>query len=58
MRGDTVTTRYTDVTGAVRIDEIQIEAAHRKALIGSLFGPGSGFRKGLLDLVFDRAEAP
>lgn len=58
VRGDTVTTRYTDVTGAVRIDEIQIEAAHRKALIGSLFGPGSGFRKGLLDLVFDRAEAP
>jgi len=56
-RGDTVTTRYTDVTGAVRIDEVRIGPAQRRALMGSLFGPGSGFRKGLLDLVYGRSEA-
>lgn len=58
VRGDTLATRYTDVTGAVRIDEVQIGPEQRRVLLGSLFGPGSGFRKGLLDLVFDRAEAP
>ncbi len=57
VRGDTVTTVYTDVAGATRIEELRIGAAERKALIGSLFGPESGFRKGLLDLVFDRAKA-
>ncbi len=57
VQGDTVTTLYTDVAGAVRIAETRIGAAERKALVGSLFGPESGFRKGLLDLVFDRAKA-
>jgi len=57
VRGDTVTTRYTDVAGAVRIDEVRVGSGHRRALLGSLFGPRSGFRKGLLDLVFDRAKA-
>jgi hypothetical protein len=57
IRGDTVTTRYTDVAGAVRIDEVRVGSGHRRALLGSLFGPRSGFRKGLLDLVFDRAQA-
>lgn len=56
VRGDTVATRYIDVTGAVRIEELRIGAEHRRVLVGSLFGPGSGFRKGLLDLVFSRAE--
>jgi len=57
VRGDTVTTRYTDVTGALRIEEIQIGSKQRRVLMGSFFGPESGFRKGLLDLVFSRAEA-
>ena len=57
IRGDTVTTRYTDVAGTVRIDEVRVGSGHRRALLGSLFGPRSGFRKGLLDLVFDRAQA-
>ena len=57
VRGDTVTTRYTDVTGTVRIDEVRVGSAHRRALLGSLFGPRTGFRKGLLELVFRRANA-
>jgi hypothetical protein len=54
VRGDTVTTRYTDVTGAIRIDEFQVGAEQRTMLMGSLFGPQSSFRKGLLELVFSR----
>lgn len=56
VRGDTVTTRYTDVTGTVRIDGLLVGSAERRVLIGSLFGPDSDFRQGLLDLVFRRAE--
>jgi len=52
VRGDTVTTRYTDVTGTVRIDEVRIGPEQRRVLLGSLFGPQSGFRKGLLNQVF------
>ena len=57
VRGDTVTTLYTDVTGAVRIDGFLVGSSERRVLLGSLFGPESDFRKGLLDLMFDRAEA-
>ena len=57
VRGDTVYTRYIDVTGAVRIEEARIGPEQRRVLMGSLFGPESGFRKGLLDLVFSRVEA-
>jgi hypothetical protein len=56
VRGDTVTTRYTDVTGRIRIDGFLVRARERTVLMGSLFGPESGFRNGLLDLVFSRAE--
>jgi hypothetical protein len=56
VRGDTVTTRYTDVTGTVRIDGLLVGSAERRVLMGSLFGPESDFRQGLLDLVFRRAE--
>jgi hypothetical protein len=55
IRGDTVTTRYTDISGAVRVAETRIGPEQRRALLGSLFGPRSGFRRGLLDLVFSRA---
>ena len=57
VRGDTVTTRYTDVTGTVRIDGLLVGSGERRVLLGSLFGPESDFRQGLLDLVFSRAEA-
>ena len=56
LRGDTVTTRYTDVTGTVRIDGILVGSQERRVLMGSLFGPESDFRQGLLDLVFSRGE--
>lgn len=56
LRGDTVTTRYTDVTGTVRIDGFLVGSQERTVLLGSLFGPESEFRNGLLDLVFTRAE--
>ncbi len=58
LRGDTVTTRYTDVTGTVRIDGLLVGSQERTVLLGSLFGPESDFRNGLLDLVFTRAETP
>ena len=53
VRGDTVTTRYIDVAGTVRIEEMRIGPEQRRVLMGSLFGPESGFRKGLLDQVFN-----
>jgi hypothetical protein len=53
--GERVTTRYLDVEGAVRIDEVQVGDAERRALLGSLFGPKSDFRDGLLDQVLSRA---
>jgi hypothetical protein len=56
VRGDTVTTRYTDVTGTVRIDGFLVGSAERRVLLGSLFGPESDFRQGLLDLVFSRSQ--
>lgn len=56
VRGDTVTTRYTDVTGTVRIDGFLVGSKERRVLLGSLFGPESDFRQGLLDLVFSRSE--
>ncbi|MDP2481744.1 MAG: hypothetical protein Q8W45_00555 [Candidatus Palauibacterales bacterium] len=57
VRGDTVTTLYTDVTGNVRIDEVRVGSEQRRMLLGSLFGAGAAFRNGLLDLVFRRAAA-
>lgn len=56
VRGDTVTTRYTDVTGTVRIDGFLVGSQERRVLLGSLFGPESDFRQGLLDLVFSRSQ--
>jgi len=56
LRGDTVTTRYTDVTGTVLIDGFLVGSQERTVLLGSLFGPESEFRKGLLDQVFRRTE--
>ena len=53
VRGDTVTTRYIDVAGTVRIEDVRIGPEQRRVLMGSLFGPDSGFRKGLLDQVFN-----
>jgi hypothetical protein len=53
VRGDTVTTRYIDVAGTVRIEDMRIGPEQRRVLMGSLFGPESGFRKGLLDQVFN-----
>lgn len=57
VRGDTVTTLYTDAEGAVRIDQVRVGRTERRVLMGSLFGPASEFRKGLLRQVFDRAGA-
>lgn len=53
--GERVTTRYVDRGGTLRIDEVQVGDAERRALLGSLFGPGSDFRNGLVDQVLDRA---
>ena len=54
LRGDTITTRFTDVSGVTQIDEIRVGPERRAALLGSFFGPESDFRDGLLDQVFDR----
>ncbi len=43
--------------GILSDEEIRIGPEQRRVLMGSLFGPRSGFRRGLLDLVFRRAEA-
>jgi hypothetical protein len=53
--GERVATRYVDVEGEVRIEEVRVGDAERRALLGSLFGPKSDFRGGLLDLVLRRA---
>lgn len=55
IEGERVATRYVDHTGTLRIDEVQVGDADRRALLGSLFGPGSDFRGGLVDQVLDRA---
>jgi hypothetical protein len=54
LRGDTITTRFTDVSGVTQIDEIRVGPERRAALLGSFFGRESDFRDGLLDQVFDR----
>ncbi len=46
LRGDTVTIRFTDVSGATRIDETRVSPQRRAALLGSLFGPESDFSIG------------
>lgn len=53
--GERVATRYVDRSGTLRIDEVQVGDAERRALLGSLFGPGSDFRGGLVDQVLARA---
>ena len=54
LLGDTITTRFIDVSGVTRIDEIRVGPERRHALLGSFFGPESDFRGGLLDQVFNR----
>jgi len=43
--------------GILSDEEVRIGPEQRRVLMGSLFGPRSGFRRGLLDLVFRGAEA-
>jgi len=54
LRGDTITTRFIDVSGVILVEETRVGPERRAALLGSLFGPESDFRDGLLDQVFDR----
>jgi hypothetical protein len=53
VRGDTVTTRFIDADGHTRLDYIRIGPEWRRALMGTYFVPGSNFRDGLMDLVFE-----
>lgn len=54
LRGDTIITRFVDASGVTRLDELRVGPERRAALLGSFFGPGSEFRDGLLDQVFER----
>jgi hypothetical protein len=53
LRGDSVATRFVDADGVTRIDDVRVGPTHGQFLMGTYFAPGSSFRDGLLDLVFD-----
>ena len=53
LRGDSVATRFVDADGVTRIDDVRVGPTHGQFLMGTYFAPGSSFRAGLLDLVFD-----
>jgi hypothetical protein len=56
LRGDTVSTRFTAVTGETPIDEISVGSERRREILGAFFSRKSDFRDGLIDQVFDRVE--
>jgi hypothetical protein len=53
LRGDSVATRFVDADGITRIDDVRVGPTHGQFLMGTYFAPGSSFRDGLLDLVFE-----
>ena len=49
LRGDTVRTRYTSESGAVRMDDLRVGSSGRVLLLGSFFAPGTNFHEPIWD---------
>lgn len=49
IRGDSLRTLYRSVDGEWLLDQTDVGAPNRLAVMGSYFAPGSSFREGLLD---------
>jgi hypothetical protein len=49
IRGDTLRTVFRTVEGEVVVDQTDVGAQPRLAVLGGFFGPGSDFREGLLE---------
>lgn len=58
IAGDTLQTVVQRGDGAVVLDQTDVGAEHRRALLGSLVAPGGGFTDQLLDQLRRRARAP
>ncbi len=54
IRGDTLRTVYRAVTGEILLDQVDVGAQRRLAVMGGYFAPKSDFRKGLIESLFDR----
>lgn len=48
IRGDTLRTRFRSAEGPVLLDQTDVGAARRRAVLGGYFARGSEFREGLL----------
>ncbi len=53
IQGDTLRTRYVSVDGRELLDQTDVGAANRLAVMGSYFVRGSSFRDKLLDSLFE-----
>ena len=49
VRGDTLRTVYVGADGETLLDQVDVGPAHRLAVLGGYFAPGSDFRKGLVE---------
>lgn len=58
IAGDTLQTVVQRRDGAVVLDQIDVGAEHRRALLGSLVAPGGGFTDQLLDQLRQQVRAP
>lgn len=56
IRGDTLRTVFVSVEGEVPLDQVDVEASARRAVLGSYYAPGSSFRKGLIRSLFGRGQ--
>ena len=56
IRGDSLHTQYLGVDGELLLDQVDVGAERRLAVLGSYFVKGSDFRKGLIRSVFPRAR--
>ncbi|MGH7552989.1 MAG: hypothetical protein ACREMQ_08145 [Longimicrobiales bacterium] len=48
IAGETLHTRYRDAQGNVLLDQVDVGAAPRRAVLGSYFAPRSDFRRPLI----------
>jgi len=53
IRGDTLRTVYQDDRGVTLLDQVDVGAERRLAVMGGYFAPRSDFRKRLLESLFD-----
>lgn len=57
IRGDTLSIRYRTADGELLLDRIDVGEAEARSVLAGYFAPGSDFRNGLLDELFESGDS-